>query len=100
MKKIKFKIGIEYKITIISVIILFLLAFACERLPTLNIKKDMAKIKEFNKANLKDIRVDLNKSLLSVQEKYGIKVNVGNISFSPVQFSSISLLVWSLMMSL
>jgi len=42
----------------------------------------MKKVKQFDKANLKMLRVEMNKELQSVAKKYGITIDVGNASFS------------------
>ena len=42
----------------------------------------MTKVKQFNKANLQTLRVDMDKALQSVAKKYGITIKAGNASFS------------------
>ena len=40
------------------------------------------KIQEFNKANLQALRQDMNAALAKIEKQYGIKINVGNASFT------------------
>jgi len=42
----------------------------------------MKKVKQFDKANLQMLRVDMDKALQSVAKKYGITIHAGNASFS------------------
>lgn len=39
-------------------------------------------IKQFDKKNLKALRQDMNAALKAIEAQYGIKINVGNASFS------------------
>lgn len=48
----------------------------------------MPHIKGFDKENLKDIRADLAKAFEEMAEKYGIRMSIGNISFTPNEFSA------------
>lgn len=48
----------------------------------------MAKVKSFDRANLKDIRADLNTALAAVAKKHGITLDVGNIRFDATSFST------------
>lgn len=48
----------------------------------------MTKVKSFDRANLKDIRVDLNTALAAVAKKHGITLDVGNIRFDANSFSA------------
>ena len=42
----------------------------------------MKKITEFNKANLKALRVELEAAHKAIEKKFGIQLKAGNISFS------------------
>ena len=46
----------------------------------------MAIIKEFDKTNLKSIRLEIDRALASVGEKLGISLKTGNISYSSEAF--------------
>lgn len=46
------------------------------------------KLTSFNKENLKDIRKDLNAALKAVQDKYGIVITVGGITFNEKHFTA------------
>ena len=49
----------------------------------------MAKqIEQFTKNNLPEIRADINAALEAVEKKYGIKIALGNIKFSPDSFDA------------
>ena len=48
----------------------------------------MAKITSFDKTNLKNVRVAINEALASVEKQFGIKLDIGNISFSDNQFTT------------
>ena len=43
-------------------------------------------IKSFDKGNLKAVRSDIATALATVETKYGIKLDLGNISFSDKEF--------------
>lgn len=43
-------------------------------------------IEQFTKNNLPEIRADLESALLAVEKKYGIKIGLGGIKFSPDSF--------------
>ena len=45
-------------------------------------ERNMTQINEFNRKNLKDIRADIDKALLDVANKYGIKISAGSARFS------------------
>lgn len=42
----------------------------------------------FNATNLQTIRADLNKALAEIEAKHGIKISVGNISYTPTTFTT------------
>lgn len=44
-------------------------------------------IKEFNKENLKKLRMEINEALEKIQEFHGINITLGNISYSDKEFS-------------
>lgn len=46
------------------------------------------KVTNFDKANLPAIRKDIDAALKAVSEKYGIAINIGNISFSNSSFTA------------
>lgn len=48
----------------------------------------MAKIANFDRANLKNIRTDLEAALATVSAKYGIALSAGAISFNASSFST------------
>lgn len=48
----------------------------------------MSKIKQFDKANLKDIRSEVDAALAAVNEKFGIKLALGSIRFDANTFSA------------
>lgn len=48
----------------------------------------MATIKQFDKANLKVIRKDIDDALKQVMEKHGIDLSIGNISFDAGRFTT------------
>ena len=43
-------------------------------------------IEQFTKNNLPEIRADLETALAAVEKKYGIKIGLGGIKFSPDSF--------------
>jgi hypothetical protein len=43
---------------------------------------------KFDKTNLKNIRADINTALAAVESKYGIKLDIGNISFDSSTFNT------------
>ena len=45
-------------------------------------------IKQFDKQNLAQVRVALDKALAQVQDEFGIKISVGSISFQANSFST------------
>ena len=45
-------------------------------------------VTEFNRENLKSIRADIDAALAAVATKHGIKLSLGNISFSGLEFRS------------
>ena len=47
-----------------------------------NLKTEIMTITQFNKSNIKALRVELNDAMQSLSDKYGVKVNAGNASFS------------------
>ncbi len=48
----------------------------------------MAKIKEITKANVKDIRAELDKHLRRASKKLGIQIKFGSVSYSDSTFSA------------
>ena len=46
----------------------------------------MAKIKSFDKSNLRDLRTSIDAALNEVASKYGIKLTIGGIAFSADNF--------------
>ena len=50
-------------------------------------KKKSSKISKFDKASCQEIRDAMNTALKSVQEQYGIKIHVGNASFTDVEIT-------------
>ena len=48
----------------------------------------MSKVNEFNRENLKEFRQKLNMKMEELEAEYGIKIKLGNISFSPTEFTS------------
>jgi lipopolysaccharide export system protein LptA len=42
----------------------------------------MKKVTEFNKNNIKALRVEMDKAMQSISKKYGIEMQTGNASFS------------------
>lgn len=51
-------------------------------------QRGMIKMKTFDKANLKQVREDLNTALEAVAKKHGIQLSLGAITFSPESFSA------------
>ena len=45
-------------------------------------------MKSFDKANLQIMRADINAALAAVMEKHGVSISIGNISYSPEQFTT------------
>ena len=45
-------------------------------------------IKTFNKSNLNQVRTDINSALKEVENKYGIKLDIGNISYNGSLFTT------------
>ena len=45
-------------------------------------------IKQFDKANLKDLRNDIDAALKQVMDKHGISLSIGNISFNAGRFTT------------
>jgi hypothetical protein len=45
-------------------------------------KTETMTITQFNKSNIKALRVDLNEAMQSLSDKYGVKIHAGNASFS------------------
>jgi hypothetical protein len=39
------------------------------------------KVKQFNSANLKELRTELNAQMAKIEKKFGIKIDVGNMSY-------------------
>ena len=39
------------------------------------------KVKEFNPENLKELRTELNAQMAKIEKKFGIKINIGNMSY-------------------
>lgn len=48
----------------------------------------MAKVKSFDKTNLKAIRADINTALAAVAKAHGITLDIGNIRFDANSFSA------------
>lgn len=48
----------------------------------------MTTVTAFNKSNLPTIRADINVALAAVAKKYGIQMDIGNISFTETSFST------------
>lgn len=44
-------------------------------------------IQKFNKQNLPSVRTDISKALKDVEEKFGINISLGNISFGSDEFT-------------
>lgn len=45
-------------------------------------------IKAFDPQNLKNVRADIDSALLAIKQKYGITIQLGNISYSPEKATS------------
>ncbi len=48
-----------------------------------NLKNEGTMIKAFDPQNLKNVRADIDSALLAIKQKYGITLQIGNISYSP-----------------
>jgi hypothetical protein len=48
----------------------------------------MSEVKVFNKLNLKDLRGELDVALRNIGSKYGIDMNIGNISYTSSRFTT------------
>jgi hypothetical protein len=45
------------------------------------------KVKEFNPANLRELRTELNAQMAKIEKKFGIKIEVGNMSYRSSEVS-------------
>lgn len=48
----------------------------------------MAKIQQFSKANLKQLRVDIQSKFDEIEKEFGVSLSIGNISFDQNSFKT------------